>query len=86
MISMKIILCISIQGIKVKLWCIGTCLPPKPSHYEQQQLLLWLVILAMHQYQHEMGQLVIRIFVFVSFSVPTFYYTFLIFLYDVSES
>ena len=36
---------------------------------QQQQLLLWLVILAMHQYrmqEHEMGQLVIGPFVFVS--------------------
>ena len=36
---------------------------------QQQQLKLWLVILAMHQYrmqEHEMGQLVIGIFVFVS--------------------
>ena len=29
MTNMKIILCISIQTIKVKLWCIGTCFPPK---------------------------------------------------------
>ena len=37
--------------------------------YEQQQLLLWLVLLAMQQYrmqEHKMGQLVIGPFVFVS--------------------
>ena len=39
------------------------------NNNKQQQLKLWLVILAMHQYrmqEHEMGQLVIGIFVFVS--------------------
>ena len=38
------------------------------NNNKQQQLKLWLVILAMHQYrmqEHEMGQLVIGIFVFV---------------------